>query len=220
MDNLTKEKIKEIITALETETVNIASNINLGKRPTANYSKTRDLINIGSVILWLKNSLRLDISNSEFEERVKTFEEVIKDLRYTTAGKISQISYLAHRLASEQLEKRDADEIIDEITRLDENDFYTQNNRLSKKLDPDELISISTSISKEAAKDSAKIIRMLLEDKDYMEKVKDSGYRIDEGYAIPEHHTEAPLQEQVISSLSISTYLNKILKQIKTRRTK
>ena len=78
MDNLTKEKIKEIITALETETVNIASNINLGKRPTANYSKTRDLINIGSVILWLKNCLRLDISNSAFEEKVKTFEEVIK----------------------------------------------------------------------------------------------------------------------------------------------
>ncbi len=217
MDALTVEKIKEIIASLEKETVNIATNMNLGKQPTANYSKTRDLINIGSVILWLKSCLRSGITNTEFENKVKSFEEVTREHRYTVAGKISHIAYLANRLAKEQLEKRDIAEIISEIIRLDDNRFYTNNGKLTKELSEEDLISRAKSIANEASKDAAKIIRLLLYDKDYIEKVKQSGYRIDEEYTKAEHHLETPLQEQILSSQSISDYLNKILKQIKQR---
>ena len=217
MDNLTSEKIKEIIDSLQKETINIAANINLGKKPTANYSKTRDLINLGSVILWLKNCLRTNITKDELEDKVKCFEEVTQEHRYLMAGKISQVAYLANRLATEQLDKKDRDEIIDEIMRLDENRFYTNKGRLNKDLGEEDLINATKKMASEASKDAARIIQMLLNDKEYMEAVKESSYRIDEEYTKPSHHLETPLQEQIISSQSISDYLIKILKQIKQR---
>ncbi len=216
MDNITREKLNEIIVALETETVSLATNMDLREGPSANYLITRDLINIGSVILWLKNILRQDISKEALEQRVKTFEEVIKDHRYVTAGNISEIAFLAHRIETEHLTQKDISESIKQIIKLDENKFYTKNNRLRPDLDLDDLIRVAHKISEDASRDAAKIIQIILKDNEYMQAVRECGYRIDEGYLHQERHKESSLREQIISSENISNYLNKIMKKINT----
>ena len=215
MDNVTKEKVGQIINSLEIEVVNIASKMDLKKQPIDNYSRTRDLINIGSVILWLKNCIRQEYTAEEIESKIKTFEEVVKDQRYTTAGNIGQISYLTNRLSIEMLDEKETKQIIQEITRLDSNKFYKVEDL--KKASKEDLPLLAKRISAEASKDAARMIKGLLNDEDYMEKLKDSGYRIDEEFANPEHHQTASLHEQISNSFDIFNRLNKVLKQINTK---
>ena len=215
MDNVTKEKVAQIINSLEIEVVNIASKMDLKKQPIDNYSRTRDLINIGSVILWLKNCVRQEYTIEEIESKIKTFEEVVKDQRYTTAGNISQISYLTNRLCNEMIDEKETKQILQEITRLDDNKFY--NVGQLKKASKEELPLVAKKISTEASKDAARMIKNLLKDEDYMEKVKDSGYRIDEEFINPEHHLTTSLHEQISNSFDIFSRLNRVLKQINTR---
>lgn len=215
MDNVTKEKVGQIINSLEIEVVNIASKMDLKKQPIDNYSRTRDLINIGSVILWLKNCLRQDYSAEEIESKVKTFEEVVKDQRYTTAGNISQISYLANRLSTEMIDEKEIKQILQEITRLDDNKFYKVEQL--KKASKENLPIVAKKISIEASKDAARMIKSLLNDEDYMERLKDSGYRIDEAFVNPEHHLTTSLHEQISNSFDIYSRLNRVLKQLNTR---
>ena len=90
--------------------------------------------------------------------------------------------------------------------------------KASKSAEGNELIT--KKISLEASKDAARIIKSLLGDEEYIDKVKTSGYRIDEEFAKPEHHLTTSLQEQINNSIDISNRLNRIIKQVKTNKTK
>ena len=209
MDNLTKEKLTEIITALEIETVNIAGSLDLRKNDLDSYPKTRDLITIGSIILWLKNCLRNNESAEKIIEKTQLFDEVVHEQRYVTAGNISQIAYDANRIVQEQLDQVEIERLTTEIKDLDENSFYP--------IGKDDLAKSTRRISTEASKDAARIVRSLLADKDFTNKVTESGYRLDEEFIKPEHHLAKSLKEQITASQEISERLTKIGKQIKTR---
>ena len=215
MDNVLKNKIEQIISSLETETINIATKIDLNKEPTDNYSRTRDLINIGSVILWLKNCLKQGITSDELEQKIKLFEEVIKDHRYTTAGAISEIAYQTNRLIAEALDEKETKQLIEQIIYSDENKLHSAEDLRTPAIEDFE--AVAKRISTEASKDAARLIKTLLNDEDYIEKVKTSGYRIDEEFVKPEYHRTRSLLEQINNSIDISNRLNRIIKQIKQR---
>ena len=220
MDNIMRNKIEQIISSLETETINIATKIDLKKQPKDNYSRTRDLINIGSVILWLKNCLKQDITSEELETKIKLFEEVVKDHRYFVAGNISEIAFLTNRLSNETLDEKERKEIIRQIKVLDDNNFYNITGLKNTVKRENAFAKIAQKTSLEASKDAARLIRTLLNDEDYVEKIKISGYRIDEEFLKPEHHQTTSLQEQINNSIDISNRLNRVLKQIKPKITK
>ena len=212
MDNVTKNKIEQIISSLETETINIATKIDLNKKPSDNYSRSRDLMNIGSVILWLKKNLNSNQSNEEIKEKIQLFEEVINDKRYKTAGLISEISFLTNQLSTEALDEKEQKKIIDQIIVLDEKKLYKTDEL--KTLPSDKLESKIQSISAESSKDAARMLKSLLNDKTYLKKVNTSGYRIDERFLNAEFHHKESLLNQINNSIDIVNQLKKIIKKI------
>jgi len=216
MESSLKTKIEEIIEHLEQETVNSVSKIKLDS-PEKDEERTKNILITVTTTLWLKYCIQSDLSYQDFESKAHLFDEVINEPKYQTAGIMSQISYLANQIAEKRItSKVDIANRISDIKNLDENEFYiNKENPLTAEEEPEAIIKKSRKISTTAAKDGAKLIKMLLSDEEFVEKLKKSGYKIDEAYSKPEKHQEEPLLGQIKISEEVSDRISKIVRETK-----